>query len=204
VKLSRNVSKVIALLTLGALAVASPQASGSGAGRWVQVSPRTTTIEAQMRQGASGARFHLSATLIGHERGDVYGTMEQLPQAGEVDPAGQFMHLQYALNGEYIDLGDGRLYIRAQILLDTVPYGGTELVPVGTLDGQVLGWDQNLGYCPGPIGPIAPGNDPDLHPVDPTEPGGPVAIDEQSVGVIAPPPEPVERSGRFVARWLLF
>lgn len=83
------------------------------------------------------------------------------------------------------------------------PFGVNQIVPVGTLDGQLLDFGP-LGYCPGPIDPSDPRGDGELYalpgteaaagkssePIKPREPVEPQPIDEQG-------------RGKFIATWTM-
>lgn len=201
--IARQLSHSLAPLALAIVAAtssafAAPQIAGMGAGQWTRVSERMTSVEAVLGHRGDQRAFKLDALLIGREKGQVYGTIEQLPPdiAGP-DPDG-FLHLVYDVLGDYIDLGDGRLYVRAQILLNTAQFGGNELLPVGVLDGELLGFNQ-VGYCAGGIH-VDPLTDPDLNPMGGGKRNAPKAMQAIEPVLRAPLAEPMP-SGKFLAHW---
>lgn len=118
--LVRKVSAVAVVVALGAFSHAAPclqakeGSDGRGIGRWVQVSARATLVEARLANSMGLMTHRLNATLIGEESGHIYGELVQLPLGNSPN----LLDLRLSVEGDYIDMGDRRLYVRAQILLD--------------------------------------------------------------------------------------
>ena len=206
-----KISAVATLLSLGAVSAAAPIADvvgernqGSGQGRWVQVSPRSTIVEALLANRDGLVVYKLDALMVGEGSGHIYGELDEVAPKGS-DPKGSNPSLidrRLILDGEYIDIGNGQLYVRSQILWDLSPFGLDQLVPVGVLDGQLFDFGPS-GYCPGPLDPMELRSDSELHAL----PSGDAGAAAQQLGEIEPVTRfaPIEQPhGKFIATWFMF
>lgn len=198
-KFSSCVSKVLAVVGLALGSSATPQLTGGGAGQYQQMQPNKTLVLAQMPSDQSETVYDVRMMLLGEGVGRVRGEMRQRPQ-DLGSRSGPLLDLTYKLDGQHLTLDDGRIHVRAAILLDLAAFGSSGLAVVGELEGILFPVPNSLGYCP-----VLP---PDVKPVRRGEDvksgsggkkvggGSPVLIDPS----VAPDPFP----GEFIGRWILY
>jgi len=186
-----TVSRLLVGVGLAALASAAPQLTGSAVGQWEQLSSHKSIVLAEAPSDQGEAIYDLRMHVLGDGSGRVRGEMRQRPQEGE--GGASIIDLRYSLEGIHVTLPDGRIGVRAKILLDLSQFGGEGLIEVGRMEGLMFPVIGALGYCP-----VLPARNGDARVG---------AKDATSVGtqiqIIEPVGAPEPELGVFIARWIL-
>jgi hypothetical protein len=108
--------------------------TGSAAGRYQVLSPRSIALEGRVRDASGRTRHRMQAALIGgEEEGQLHGRwVEVLPGDGRGE---DLLRLEFDLVGQYARASDGRLRFVAQVYLDLTRIGLPVYVLVGDLRG---------------------------------------------------------------------
>jgi hypothetical protein len=190
------VSKAWIALGLVAGASAAPQLTGSAVGNWAQTGANTAVVLAVAPSDASATLYDVRMKLVGEGAGRVQGEMRQRPQSGEVSSS--VIDLVYRLEGRHRTLPDGRIELRAAILLDLRPFGATGVVEVGRMEGLLFPLVGELGYCP-----VLPAPQSAAELAQELGGLGEAASRRGAIGVLDPTLAPEPLPGEFIARWFL-
>lgn len=120
---------------------AAAQVTGTAFGPWTQLNANSTKLDALLVVDQdTEASLALHATLLGVDLGQIVGTITPV-KTSKPPPLKGLDKFQYTVLGDWIDLGDGRLFVHSQILLDV---GAEQLLPVGLFDGVLLNAGEDL------------------------------------------------------------